>query len=224
MIPLWRNLAWVFLSLIIYLAPQFLKSQTKIISGNIRDGKSGEPLSYATIQIKSTYKGTISNVDGYFTLLGLKHDTLTVVSKYLGYQTLETFIDLNNATTINIEMHPVISELEGITIYAESFQIWAEVSEEELRQLEYAEEFDYPVGLPSWEYEVVKLRSDDEFGGLIYTSELLNLMGDKGWELVDIVSLDDKENSRYGIFKRSWEAGYEYYDYEVDYYDFDDEE
>ncbi len=101
---------------------------------------------------------------------------------------------------------------------------WAEVSEEELRQLEYAEEFDYPVGLPSWEYEVVKLRSDDDFGGLIYTSELLNLMGDKGWELVDIVSLDDKENSRYGIFKRSWEAGYEYNDYEVDYYDFDDEE
>lgn len=123
MIPLWRNLVWVFLSLIIYLAPQFLKSQTKIISGNIRDSKSGEPLSYATIQIKGTYKGTISNVDGYFTLLGLNHDTLTVISKYLGYQSQETFIDINNSNSISIEMLPVISELEGVTIYAESFQI-----------------------------------------------------------------------------------------------------
>jgi len=121
--PFWRNQVWVFLSLIIYLAPQSLKSQTKIISGNIKDGKSGEPLSYATIQIKGTYKGTISNVDRYFALLGLNHDTLTVVSKYLGYQTQETFIDLNNSISISIEMLPMISELEGVTIYAESFQI-----------------------------------------------------------------------------------------------------
>ncbi len=99
---------------------------------------------------------------------------------------------------------------------------WAEVSEEELRQLEYAEEFDYPTGMPSWEYEVLKIKADDEVSGLIYTTELLNLMGEKGWELVDIVSIGDKEDSRYGIFKRSWEAAYDFFD--TEFFDFEDDD
>ena len=81
---------------------------------------------------------------------------------------------------------------------------WAEVTEEELRQLEYIDELDLPPGLPSWEYDVVRLKSDAEPGGGNYTVELLNRMGEKGWELVNIVRLGDKDGPRYGGFKRSW--------------------
>ena len=81
---------------------------------------------------------------------------------------------------------------------------WAEVTEEELSQLDYVNEFDFPPGLPSWEYDVVRLKSDSEAGGLNYTTELLNRMGEKGWELVNIVPLGVTEGPRYGVFKRSW--------------------
>lgn len=86
---------------------------------------------------------------------------------------------------------------------------WAEVDEEELRQLEYVEEFDVPPGIPLWEYDVVRLKSDSEQGGLTYTTELLNRMGEKGWELVSIVPLGDRDGPRYGVFKRSWAEEYE---------------
>ena len=81
---------------------------------------------------------------------------------------------------------------------------WVEVTEEELRQLEYVEEFDLPPGFPVWEYDVVRLKSDADEGGLAYTNDLLNRMGQKGWELVKITPLGDGDGPRYGVFKRIW--------------------
>ena len=86
---------------------------------------------------------------------------------------------------------------------------WAEVTSEELQQLEYVEEFELPVGLPSWEYDVVRLKSDADTGGIQYTTAILKGMGDKGWELVNIVPLGDKDGPRYGVFKRSWLSDFE---------------
>ena len=86
---------------------------------------------------------------------------------------------------------------------------WTEINDEEFQQLEYIEEFDLPPGLPTWEYDVIRLKSDTEDGGLGYTSELLNRMGERGWELVSIVPLADKDGPRYGVFKRSWLSDYD---------------
>ena len=60
---------------------------------------------------------------------------------------------------------------------------WADVTEEEIAELDYAEEFELPPGLPSWEYEVVRLEKVAEDDKLKYTMHLLNSMGDKhrGW-------------------------------------------
>ena len=85
---------------------------------------------------------------------------------------------------------------------------WAEVSEEELRTLEYVDAFDLPPGIPLWEYDVVRLKPDSEPGGVNYTSELLNRMGGKGWELVSVSPLGDTSGPRYGVFKRSWGGDY----------------
>ena len=85
---------------------------------------------------------------------------------------------------------------------------WAEITEEELQQLEYVEDFDLPHGVSTWEYDVVRLKTDTDEGGLRYTTSLLKRMGDKGWELVNITPLGDKDGPRYGIFKRMWDEGH----------------
>ena len=85
---------------------------------------------------------------------------------------------------------------------------WADITEEELQQLEYVEDFDLPPGIPTWEYDVVRLKTDTKEGGLRYTTGLLKRMGDKGWELVNITPLGDKDGPRYGIFKRVWDESH----------------
>jgi len=86
---------------------------------------------------------------------------------------------------------------------------WAEVTEEEIHQLEYVEEFDLTPGLPVWEYDVVRLKSDADEGGLRYTTALLNRMGEKGWELVNVTPLGDTDGPRYGVFKRCWASDFD---------------
>ena len=96
---------------------------------------------------------------------------------------------------------------------------WADVSDEDVTQLDYIEDFDTIEGLPTWEYEVIKLKAPsdnhvdhgqgtDEVDASeqirIYNEHLLNRMGSKGWELVEIVPLGDKDGPRYGVFKRAW--------------------
>ncbi len=86
---------------------------------------------------------------------------------------------------------------------------WADITEEDLQQLDYVDEFDLPPGVPTWEYDVVKLKTDNVAGGAKYTSEILRRMGETGWELVNIVPLGHDDGSGYGVFKRSWEREFE---------------
>lgn len=86
---------------------------------------------------------------------------------------------------------------------------WANVTQEELDQLDFVDDLDLPPGLPVWEYEVVRLKTDDDDGSLTYTTQLLGRMGEKGWELVDVVSLNGGSNTRFGVFKRCWVEAFE---------------
>ena len=80
---------------------------------------------------------------------------------------------------------------------------WAEVTEEELQQLQYVEDFHLPEGTPVW---VIKLKADDSDERTIsYTTALLKKMGDTGWELIDITSFSNKSDYKYAVFKRLWE-------------------
>ena len=79
---------------------------------------------------------------------------------------------------------------------------WAEVSGEDLVQLDYVDSMEYEPNLPIWEYEVVKLNSNPN--AVKYNTELLNRMGDAGWELVSVESSSASSEARYGIFKRAW--------------------
>jgi len=81
---------------------------------------------------------------------------------------------------------------------------WADLTEEELADLDYADEFELPPGLPSWEYEVINLEPVAEDDRRQYTAQLLNSMGEKGWELVSIEAPSQSSARRYGVFKRAW--------------------
>jgi|APTNR8051073442_1049403.scaffolds.fasta_scaffold04971_7 hypothetical protein len=64
-----------------------------VISGQILDDKSTQPLPYANVKIKSKLRGTVSNLDGQFTLNILEEDIRdTIVISYIGYYTISIAI------------------------------------------------------------------------------------------------------------------------------------
>lgn len=107
-----KLLIYIFLSFIII---KNASSQI-IIKGIIKDSQTKEVLSYCNVSIKGTYKGTISNADGNFTIEVKTTDDVLVFS-YLGYESklLSAKAILNNKVVFLAKKDMEIGE---VTIHA----------------------------------------------------------------------------------------------------------
>ena len=98
---------------IIYKISEKKNAKEKNLKGIIQD-KVGNPLGGASILVKETGLGTITDLDGTFTLdIPLKY-TYTLVSSYVGYQTQELI--LNNKRRVVITMEPTITDLNQVVV------------------------------------------------------------------------------------------------------------
>ncbi|MEZ4945903.1 MAG: carboxypeptidase-like regulatory domain-containing protein [Cyclobacteriaceae bacterium] len=59
----------------------------KVVTGIVVDSTDFAPLPYVNIQIKHTFRGTITNASGQFKIAAQLSDTL--VLSYIGYHTVE---------------------------------------------------------------------------------------------------------------------------------------
>ncbi len=105
--------------LLFLLSMPMLFGQIKSISGTIRNSVTLEPLPYANIVIKDTYLGGTSNVDGYFYLGGLSHDSLQVVCSYMGYNSFSKQFFFVDDTHIIIPIHMAPQTLGGEEVLVE---------------------------------------------------------------------------------------------------------
>ncbi|MFN8354128.1 MAG: TonB-dependent receptor [Spirosomataceae bacterium] len=95
------------------------------LSGRIIDNKSSETLPFATIFVKS--KKTViaqTNVDGYFTLLNVPSDTVTLQISYIGYKPTLFYLYPELPTTgLNFELEASNQELEEVVVLAEKNEV-----------------------------------------------------------------------------------------------------
>lgn len=95
------------LSIILFFIVQFsISAQDLRITGKIVDSSTGEPLSFSHVGIFNTSYGTISNIDGKFSLIiPKKHVDGKLSCSYLGYE-LKSFsiptIELNKELTVQL--------------------------------------------------------------------------------------------------------------------------
>ena len=90
-------------------------SKKPIISGTVKDAKTGEQLIGATIYVKELKTGTVSNVYGFYSL-SLNSGNYTLIYSFLGYESIEKTINLKTNYTINIELSPVQQSLKEVEI------------------------------------------------------------------------------------------------------------
>ena len=73
-------------------------AQDITVKGVVKDSKFGDPIIGASVLVKGTTNGTISDMDGNFTLAAPKDGTLTI--SYIGYKSQE--IPVNGQQNLNI--------------------------------------------------------------------------------------------------------------------------
>jgi TonB-linked SusC/RagA family outer membrane protein len=88
-------------------------SQDRIITGTLKDAANNTPLIGATIQIKGTTLGTVTDMDGNFTLAVPAGSEILVFS-YVGYHSQE--VELGDRTTFEIMLAEDIQQLDEVVV------------------------------------------------------------------------------------------------------------
>lgn len=94
-----------------------LNAQNITISGFVKDANTGEPLLFANCVEAHSKKGVTSNNTGFFSIT-LKPGSVNLIISYLGYKNLAVGFSLKNDTIINIQLNPMLNELEEVVVNA----------------------------------------------------------------------------------------------------------
>ena len=91
----------------------------KSIDGIVFETVSSDPLVGVTVMVKGTDKGTITSLDGTFSLT-LEENENTIVASFVGYKTKE--VSINNVSKISIFLEEDITELGEVVVTALGFK------------------------------------------------------------------------------------------------------
>lgn len=101
-----------FILMLLIFSASTLHAQ-KIVKGQIKDADSGESLPGATVVVKGTSDGVITNLDGFFEIT-LSDDATALVISYIGF--IKQEVSIIGKTTIEILMVPNSSLLNEVVI------------------------------------------------------------------------------------------------------------
>jgi TonB-linked SusC/RagA family outer membrane protein len=102
-----------FLLSLLVLSSITLLAQVREISGRVTDADNGEPLPGVAVLIKGTTVGTITNIDGVYTL-SVPQDAQTLVFTYVGMKTVEE--NLGGRMAVDVAMLPDVFGLGDIIV------------------------------------------------------------------------------------------------------------
>ncbi|BDD07245.1 TonB-dependent receptor [Aureibacter tunicatorum] len=99
-------------------------AQTGIIKGRVLDKGQNQPLPGATVIIDDSNRGTVTDINGFYTLLNVVAGKHTITVSYIGYEskTAEVVVNGNETSTLNIVMEDGIMMGEGVIISADRIE------------------------------------------------------------------------------------------------------
>ncbi|MFZ2322205.1 MAG: TonB-dependent receptor [Ignavibacteriaceae bacterium] len=108
-----------FVLSLILIAFTSLHAQSGKISGRVTDGNTGEPLPFVNIIVEGTTQGAASDIDGYYSIIGLRPGTFDIKASAIGYnsQTVQGVrVSIDLTTDINFQLMETSVELKGEVI------------------------------------------------------------------------------------------------------------
>ena len=95
-----------------------LQNKSMQITGTVTD-ENGEPVIGATIQVKGSSSGVITDIDGRYTIVVPNENSILVVS-FIGYESQE--IKVNGRKGINVQLRENVQSLDEVTVVAYGVQ------------------------------------------------------------------------------------------------------
>jgi iron complex outermembrane receptor protein len=87
-----------------------------ILSGRVSDFKSGENLPGVTVYIPELKSGAITDTAGLYEITNLPKTKVLVQISFIGYKTINTFIDLKNTNSEDFKMEESVAEMNTVVV------------------------------------------------------------------------------------------------------------
>ncbi|MEQ9298312.1 MAG: SusC/RagA family TonB-linked outer membrane protein [Cyclobacteriaceae bacterium] len=107
--------SWSILGLAILVLPMISLAQSKVIKGKVTEEATGQPLIGATINVKGQSVGTITMIDGSFTL-NVPEESNTLIFSSIGYTSQE--INIGTRSVIEVAMAEDLRQLQEVVVTA----------------------------------------------------------------------------------------------------------
>ncbi|MEL6559922.1 MAG: TonB-dependent receptor [Bacteroidota bacterium] len=99
-----------YLNLLFLLLAMNVFAQSGSITGKVTDATTGDPLIGATILLKGSQKGDVTNVNGEFSIKGVNDGDYVIVVSFLGFESIEESVTVSGGSaTVAVQL------TEGIT-------------------------------------------------------------------------------------------------------------
>ncbi len=108
----------IFLGICLAFSAILFAQETYTVRGIIKDTKNGETLLGASVFLKGTTNGSMSNEYGFFSITAPK-GTYTLVVSYLGYEEITREIILDVDQTLDFEIKELSTQLDEVVIVAD---------------------------------------------------------------------------------------------------------
>lgn len=110
-------------------------AQSGKIAGRVTDAATGDPLPGVNVLLAGTTQGTITDIDGYYTILNVKPGTMTLQASFVGFTTqnvegVRVFID--QTTTVDFVLQESTVGLDEVVITASRPVVQRDVSNSQL--------------------------------------------------------------------------------------------
>ncbi len=104
-------------------------AQNGTIRGNVYDKDSGEPVIYCNVLVNGTGKGATTDLDGFFTITDIAPGNVTLVSTYIGYDSVAVDVKLKAGGLEYVSMYMTESgvQLGDVIVSAKKEQARSDV-------------------------------------------------------------------------------------------------
>ncbi|MDX1590397.1 MAG: DUF5686 family protein [Balneolaceae bacterium] len=111
------RILFLLIAAVLLSASAYSQGNPVLISGIVLDSVTGESLPSATILIEDSYNGTISNVNGRFTLeVNPLQFPLVLQVRYIGYQTERIPVNADTDFPLEITLSKAVTEMQEIVV------------------------------------------------------------------------------------------------------------
>jgi len=173
------------------------------VHGVINDDK-GEVLSFASIYIKGTSKGTTSNIDGFYSL-NLQPGTYELIFQYIGYDSKTEKVTVGEEDIeLNVTLSPIANSLQEVVVTAgedPAYRIIRKAIKKRKFHLNQIKEYscdsyvkgtqhikNLPKSFLGQSLDMFRQGLDSNGTGIIYLSESISKLHHKNGEYKEIMS------------------------------------